>query len=346
MTATPEAASYQHFVGIDVAATTATACEWAGPGRAGTPFTFAQTEEGYASLVRRLQSQQFPAERILIVLEATGAYWLRLATYLVQQHYAVSVINPAQAHHFAKALLQRAKSDELDAQLLAELAARLQPAQWAPPPAVYQELQQRLAQRDDLVALRQQVRNQLHALEQYPVVVEAVRQRLHDLLATLDAQIEQIEREVRAVLQQDSAWAQAAARLQSITGVGLITTGWLLVATLAFTACVTPEAATAYAGLAPRVHQSGSSIRGRLAIGHTGHARLRTALYLATRSATRFNPVIRDFYERLRAAGKPQKVARCAAARKLLHIAWAVVTKDQDFDPDYGQSVAAEAVGT
>jgi transposase len=330
MISSPEAANYQHFVGIDVAAATATACEWAGAGRAGTPFTFSQTEEGYTCLVQRLQSQPLPAERILIVLEATGAYWLRLACHLVQQGYAVSVINPAQAHHFAKALLQRAKSDELDAQVLAELAARLQPARWTPPPALYAELQQ--------------VRNQQHALHQHPVVVEAVHQRLHDLLATLDAQIQQIEREVHAVRQQDSAWAAAAARLQSITGVGLITTGWLLVATLAFSACATPEAATAYAGLAPRLRQSGSSVRGRPSSGHNGHARLRTALYLATLRATRFNPVIRHFYARLRAAGKPVKVARCAAARKLLHIAWALVTKDQDFDPYFGQSVPAQAL--
>ncbi len=70
-------------------------------------------------------------------------------------------------------------------------------------------------------------------------------------------------------------------------------------------------------------------------IGHTGYRRLRTALYMATLSAARRNPPIKAFYDRLRAAGKPKKVARCAAARKLLHLAWAVVTKDQDFDPDY-----------
>jgi transposase len=71
------------------------------------------------------------------------------------------------------------------------------------------------------------------------------------------------------------------------------------------------------------------------AIGHTGRTRLRTALYLATLSAAQSNPVIKTFYDRLRAAGKPMKVARCAAARKLLHIAWAVVKKGQQFDPDY-----------
>ena len=73
----------------------------------------------------------------------------------------------------------------------------------------------------------------------------------------------------------------------------------------------------------------------RPSIGHTGNGRLRTAFYMATLSAARHNPVIKTFYTRLRAGGKPEKVARCAAARKLLHIAWAVVKKDQPFDPNY-----------
>jgi transposase len=81
--------------------------------------------------------------------------------------------------------------------------------------------------------------------------------------------------------------------------------------------------------------QSGSSVWHRPSIGHTGNGRLRTAFYMAPLSAAQHNPVIKAFYTRLREAGKPEKVARCAAARKLLHIAWAVVKKDQPFDPNY-----------
>ncbi len=105
----------------------------------------------------------------------------------------------------------------------------------------------------------------------------------------------------------------------------------MLVGTLNFELCPSASAAVAYAGLAPIRRESGSSVRGRPHIGHSGHKRLRTALYLATFNAVRFNPVIKPFYERLRAAGKPPKVARCAAARKLLQIAFAVVTKRQGF---------------
>jgi transposase len=89
----------------------------------------------------------------------------------------------------------------------------------------------------------------------------------------------------------------------------------------------------AYAGLAPHPHQSGTSVAGHTGVGQYGHAQLRTVLYLATLSAARYNPAIKPFYDRVRARGKAPKVARCAAARKLLHIAWAVATKKQPFDP-------------
>ncbi len=93
------------------------------------------------------------------------------------------------------------------------------------------------------------------------------------------------------------------------------------------------EELTAYAGLAPHPYQSGTSVHGRACIGHTGNAALRTAVYLATLSAAQYNPAIKAFYDRLRTAGKPMKVARCAAARKLLHLAFAVVKNEEDYDP-------------
>jgi transposase len=146
---------------------------------------------------------------------------------------------------------------------------------------------------------------------------------MEGLIATFDAQIAAIEREIKAVLPQDAAGAAATALLLSIAGVGLLTATWLLVGTLNFTIGAGPEALTAYAGLAPHPKESGTSVRGRERIGRSGHKRLRTALYMATLAAARHNPVIKAFYDRLCADGKPPKVARCAAARKLLHLAWA-----------------------
>jgi transposase len=326
---------YRLFVGVDIAAKTLTAA-WQAPGGApGRPLTLEQTPAGFARLQSRLRASGAEPAATLVVMEATGSYWVALATTLTRAGFRVSAINPAQAHHFAKALLKRAKTDAIDAQTLAQLAALLQPAPWTPPPAVYTEVQQRLVERDTLVAMRQQVRNQRHALAQLPVVVASVRERMDALIATLEGQIAAVDGELAVALRQDAAWSAAAERLRSIPGIGPVTAGWLLVGTLNFTLCPTPEAATAYAGLAPVPRESGSSVRGRAAIGHSGHARLRTALYLASLSAAQHNPAIKAFYQRLLAAGKPKKVARCAAARKLLHLAWAVVRHEVPFDPSY-----------
>jgi|SRR5947199_6062538 len=233
------APSYRLFVGVDIAATTATVAWQAPLGPATRPITIEQSRQGFAALERRLRATGHPPATILVVMEATGSYWLSLATALADAGFAVSVINAGQAHHFAKALLQRAKTDAIDARMLAQLAALLRPACWTPPPAIYEELRQRLAQRDALIVVRQRVRNQLHALVQGPVVVASVRERMEALLATLADQLAAVEAELAAVVAQDDAWTDASRRLQSIPGVGLLTAAWVVVGTLNFT-CVRP----------------------------------------------------------------------------------------------------------
>ncbi len=330
------APGYRLYVGIDIAAETFTAAWLAVGDKPTAPCTLDQTPAGHAALQQRLRATRVAPTETLVVLEATGSYWIALAVALHAGGYRISVINPFQAHHFAKAQLRRAKTDALDAQDRAQLAARLQPSRWDPPPAVYHEARQRLVARDALVEMRQQVRNQRHALLQWPVVVAGVRQHLDELVADLDRRIAALEGEIATVL-GEGAWAASFACLTSAPGIGLVTAAWLLVGTLNFTLAATPAAATAYVGLAPMPRESGRSVRGRPSIGHGGNARLRTALYMATLSAARHNPAIRAFYDRLRAAGKPMKVARCAAARKLLHLAWALVTKQRRFDPGFQQ---------
>ena len=209
-----------------------------------------------------------------------------------------------------------------------------QPRAWTPPPVVYHELRQRLTAREGLMAMRQHARNQLHALQQWPIQVKAALQPLEEIVAELEKQVASLDSAIAQVL-RDGAWSASAELMQTITGIGPLTTAWVLVLTVNFELCPTPEAATNYAGLSPVPRESGTSVRGRAHLGREGNARLRTALYRATINAARFNPVIKGFYERLRAAGKPRKVARCAAARKLLHLLYGVVSNQRPFDPSY-----------
>ena len=331
----------QLHVGIDIAAASFVGV-WTRDGRTYTRAqTFAQTPDGFASLPQHLAATEAPPAQTHVVLEATSSYWVALAVALHTAGYQVCVINPAQGRNLARSLSRRSKTDAIDAQMLAQFALERQPPIWTPPPQVYHELRQRLVARDGLLDMRQQARNQRHALLQWPVVIPSVRDHLDGVIADLDTRLTALNAEIVHALAA-GAWAESATLLASITGIGMVTSAWLLVGTLNFQGCASAEAAAAYVGLVPLAHESGSSVRGRAAIGHGGHSRLRTALYLATLTAARFNPQIKAHYERLRAKGKPAKVARCAAARKLLHLAWAVVTKRQPFDPDYQTRTAAE----
>jgi transposase len=331
-----QSVAYELYVGVDVAAETFVAAWLVPEGPPSAPYTGEQTAAGFAALVHRLQGTGVPPAATLVVLEATSAYWVGLAVALHEAGYRAAVVNPRQAHHFFKARLRRAKTDALDARDLARFAAALRPAPWSPPPVVYHEVRQRLVARDGLLAMRTQARNQRHALLQWPVVIAGVRDHLDEVIADLDQRVAALEAEIAAAL-KESTWAEPLACLTSAPGIGLVTASWLLVGTLNFALCSGPEALTAYAGLAPVPRESGRRVRGRPHIGHDGNARLRTVLYMATLSATRYNPAIAAFYQRLRASGKPPKVARCAAARKLLHQAWALGSKLQRFQPHYGQ---------
>jgi transposase len=217
-----------------------------------------------------------------------------------------------------------------------------------------------------LLEWRTQVNNQLHALSVSPVVVTSVRERLVELIDTVNQHIAQMDAELLELVkiepepppdgeiqhaiseaeQIEQQWKAAIALLLSIPGIGLLTSCWLVVATLNFSTCETAEAATHYLGLAPIMRSSGTSVRGHAQIGHSGHARARAHLYLATLAAARFNPVIKRYYDHLRKAGKPMKVARCACARKLLHIAFAVVKSEQAFDPNYHTATQMQATST
>jgi transposase len=329
-------ATPQLIVGVDIAAKTATATWMTANDTPVKPVTFDQSTAGFSLLQQRLLATGTAPQDIVLVMEATGSYWITLATWFHAAGFRISVINAAKVHSYAKSLPRRGKSDAQDAQVLVQFARAHSVPRWEPPPDDYHRLRQRLIARDALLDMRKQAKNQRHALQQWPVVETAVMEQFTTIIATLTDQIDTLEAEIATVL-TESSWASSAALLQSIPGVGVLTTAWLLVSTLNFTLCTTVEAATNYAGLAPLPYESGTSVKGRTILGHEGNARLRTMLYLASFSAIRANPVIKAFYERLRAAGKPPKVARCAAARKLLHLAWGVVKTGKAFDPLYGQ---------
>jgi len=300
-----------------------------------------QQKRDYRRLVKQLTTS-VAAEQIHVVMEATGNYWMAFAEYLHQAGLRVSVLNPIQAKHFAQARLQRTKTDRVDAQLLQEYGRMLKPEVWIPPPAICQQLQQYLNRRDDLIAMHSAECNRLHALQHHPQQLSDLLLPLQTHIRDLKAQIEQIEQWIQTLLLSQHEWAEMVRRLRTIKGLGYLTIARILTSTHAFARCSTPDEAVSFAGLAPHVRQSGKW-KGKSRVGGGGHASLHQSLYMASLSASRFNPPLHTFYLQLRQRGKLEKVALCAVARKLLILAWTLVVKQRDFDPCYRSRSQAAA---
>ena len=325
-------------VGIDGAAKTLAVVVLAPSTPPAPALTLANTAAGWHDLDAHLRAQGCVPATTRLVLEATGSDWIGLATALVAAGWTVSVVSPASARNYAKATMRRAKTDAVDAAMLAAYGRDLTPAAWTPPPPEVQARQVLLRQRDDLVAVQTATRNRQHALAQLPTVPAEVQAPLVALLALLAEQITTLEAAIEQRARAAAAIATEVARLDAIKGVGLLTAVIVVTELAPLGPDLTPAQAVAYAGLDPAPRRSGTSVRGAEHISKTGSARLRQALYLAAVSAARFNPALRAFYERLVARGKKKIVALVAVARKLLVVMVTLMRHQRTYDPHWHET--------
>jgi transposase len=265
------------------------------------------TEEGVQELVSRVQDLQ-PA---LVLLEASGGFEIPLVAALANGHLPVAVVNPRQVRDFARATGRLAKTDSLDAQTLAHFAQAVRPEPRALPNAEAKALAAVLARRHQLVAMLVAEKNRLGK------ALPSVRSRIEAHITWLEQELKDTEGDLQAMIRQSPLWREKENLLRSVPGVGL----QLALSLLAYL----PELGTldrkriaALVGVAPFNRDSGA-FRGRRTVWG-GRRRVRTALYMATLVASRYNPVIRVFYRRLLTAGKAKKVALTACAHKLLTV--------------------------
>ena len=291
------------FVGIDVSkdrldvALRPTSDRWA----------LANDEPGIARLVERLRG----LSPTLIVLEATGGLAVPLTSAVAAAGLPVVVVNPRQVRDFAKATGKLAKTDALDAAVLAQFAEAVRPALRPLPDAATQALSALLARRRQLIEMLTAEKNRLGSA--LPPVRPGIRAHISWLerrLAALDADLAQAIRE-------SPVWREKDDLLQSVPGVGPVLATTLL-ASLPELGTLTRQQIAALVGVAPLNRDSGAWRGKRRVWG--GRAPVRAALYMSALVATRFNPVLRAFYQRLCAAGKAKKVALTACMRKLLTI--------------------------
>lgn len=305
------------YVGIDVSkATLDVAITPTGP----PPWTVPNTPTGRTALVTALRAHP----PVLIVLEATGGYETAAVSALALAGLPVAVVNPRHVRDFAKALGVLAKTDRLDATVLATFAERVRPAPRPLPDDAQVELRALVTRRGQLVEMRTAEQNRLATAR------PSLRADLKRHITWLTRRLKETDTEIRRLIAASPLWCPRDRLLQSTPGVGPQTSARLLVA-LPELGHLAGRQIAALVGVAPLNRDSGRHHGPRTTWG--GRAPVRAALYMATLVATRHNPVIRTFYQRLRAAGKPPKVALVAAMHKLLTILNAMLKRGTPWTP-------------
>jgi transposase len=315
--------SAQRFVGIDVSKATLDVAIRPD----GTHHTVPNTDDGFDRLVALLR----PLDPVLVVLEATGGYQRRVVAALGLAGLPVAVVNPARAREFARALGRLAKTDAVDASVLAEFADRIRPPARPLPDAQARQMQELLGRRAQLVGMRTMERNRLGT-----ALSRAVVRSIEAHLEWLDEQIGAAERELDGAIESSDVWRARDELLQSIRGIGPGVARTLLFE-LPELGTLSREQIAALAGVAPVNRDSGRWSGKRFIVG--GRAAVRNVVYMATHAARKWNPALKAFADRLEATGKPAKVVLIAVARKLLVTANAILRDKKPWRDTTAKSV-------
>jgi transposase len=290
------------WVGIDIAKRHFDVAVWPG----GQTCRLTYDEEGLAQLLEWLKQW----DHCFIVLEATGGLERRVAGELIEAGHQVAVVNPRQVRDFARGQGQLAKTDRIDAFVLARFAQQVQPR-------TREKTSEKQVELAALVARRRQLKTMTVSETNRRETAQASRagRSIDNVLRLLRKETTEIDEAIAKLIASDDTWRDQTQRLKSVPGVGPATSA-MLVAELPELGRLNRREISALVGVAPYNHDSGK-LRGKRSIWG-GRAQVRSALYMATLSARRCNPVIRAFATRLKQAGKPFKVILTACMRKLL----------------------------
>jgi transposase len=353
-TITPPLATPLVHIGLDVSKDTLDVCLLITDKR--HEKQFANDVTGHRQLVRWAHALAKEGS-CHFCLEATGPYSQSVALFLVEKEQKVSVINPARIRFFGLAQNQGNKTDKADARLIAQYCRLQSPPPWriaAPEVRLLQEmvrllqemvrlLQEMVRLLQEMVRLLQEMVRRLHALSelaaqeknraQAPGQSKAVLASSKRVVAALNKELLRLRQEVRAHVKAHEALQRDAKLLQTIPGIGEITSWDILAEMPDVQEFDSAQSVAAYAGLAPREQRSGSSVRKATTLSKRGNSRLRKAFYFPAVSAMQWNPLVKAHYERLRDKGKPKMVALAACMRKLLMICYGVLKHQKPFDP-------------
>lgn len=264
-----------------------------------------------------------------VIMEASGPYYLGLATYLYEQGIKVSVLNPLVIRRYGQMKLTRTKTDAKDAALIAQYGIDQQPELWCPPSKARQALKKLMSMREGLLRQKTILTGQAEAFNQNKKIEPMVNELNGKMQKEIEENIIRIDRRMETLAEKH--YQQVMEALLTIPGIGKKTAIELVAVTDGFRRFDSARKLASYVGICPRIWESGSSVKGRGSISKLGCPQLRKLLYMCSWSAKRSNPACGVMYDRLKQRGKPEKVIKVAIAHKLLRQAYAVGSKCELF---------------
>lgn len=307
---------------------------------------FPNREEGFqafAAQVSQIRREGGHAQ-VHLTMEPTGGYELPLAYFAHQQGWQVSLPNPKQVRDWAKGMGHRAKTDRLDALILAHYGAERHPHLWKPLPQEVAQLAELLQRRHDLEGMMRQEKNRRQALAQRPGIPQTVLDNLDQVIAHLEQALQEIEKAIQTHLAQHRHLKAQARLLTTVPGIGARLCLHLLVLLYRWNVLTAGQGSykglVAFVGLDPRPYDSGTTVHKRAMISRMGDRQMQHLLFMGALGGVRGNNPLRHFYQRLVGRGKAKMVALVAAARKILVWAWAVFRQNVEFNPNCAQPVS------
>ncbi|MFK7002211.1 IS110 family RNA-guided transposase [Flavobacterium oreochromis] len=285
-------------------------------------YKFSNNQEGFLLLLDVLNSSES-----ICVMEASGSYYLKLATFLSAKKIDVCVINPLVIRRFSQMRMSRTKTDKKDAMLIAEYGKTEKPALWEADADYVLELKQMQAFLEQLNKNRTGFIRQMEAFNHSSNKSLIVDKSLKSVLIKIEQEIAEIEIKMEIIIKKYHQ--EMFEQLQSIPGLGKKTSLFLIVISGGFSKFKNHKQLASYVGISPRIFESGTSVKGRSKICKMGMSKIRAMLYVCAWSAKRCNKVCKDLYDRLVEKGKSKKLALIAVVNKLLKQAFAIATKKE-----------------
>ncbi|HEX7358477.1 MAG TPA: IS110 family transposase [Ignavibacteriaceae bacterium] len=297
--------------------------------------SFKNTQEGFEQMFQWVNDSRL-CRNVVFTMEATGVYYENLAYWLFGRGEQICVLLPGKIKHFTKSHNVKTKTDSVDAKILSRIGLERKMPLWTVPTKMMRDIKFLCRELREVKEKIVHSKNQLHAKNHSYDCPQAVIQRLSRQISLLEGQLLEIEAELRVAAMADRAFYDKVLKLQTIPGLSFITIICILAETNAFALVLNAKQLASYAGLDVQLNQSGSK-SGKTKISKKGNSFIRNALYMPALSASRYNPLMKSFYNRVSENKPSKKIAITAIARKLLILMYVMWKNNTEFNVNYNE---------